>query len=200
MNNKMAAVFLAGVMGIGLAACEVGGNKADNKTDSKTETYTISFNQNNGNTAKMPEYQFLGGNISGMLNYEARLYTDITLTLNEDGSYKLKSDTYTMSNGEKIEVGASDGIGLVCVLDAKGTYEKNGDGTVTTSAAESASYTLETDTYSQEIVTAQNLSVVDGEKSGKYTSDDEPILLKWVPATVFTLGENGDIVTYTQAK
>lgn len=205
MKKKMVAVILAGVMTMGLAACGGGGDSTDGGADAGTEssgaeTYTISFNQNNGNTADMPTYQFLGGDLSGMLNYEARLYTDITLTLNEDGTYELKSDAYTMSNGERIEIGASDGIGLVCVLDAEGTYEDNGDGTVTTSAAESASYTLETDTYSQEIVTAANLAVADGETAGEYTSDDNPDLLSWVPSTVFTFGEDGDIVTYAQAE
>lgn len=201
MKKRMVAVILAGVMTMGLAACGGGGDSTDVGTESSgAETYTISFNQNNENTTDMPTYQFFGGDLSGMLNYEARLYTDITLILNEDGTYELKSDAYTMSNGERIEIGASDGIGLVCVLDAEGTYEDNGDGTVTTSAAESASYTLETDTYSQEIVTAANLAVVDVETAGEYTSDDNPDLLSWVPSTVFTLGEDGDIVTYAQAE
>lgn len=193
-------VLLAGVMTLGLAACG-GGNDSEGSSSAggSAETYTISYNQNNGNTTDMPDYQFLGGSLSAILNYEARAYDDITLTLNEDGTYNLTSDAYNASNGERIEVGASDGIGMVCVVNAEGTYEDNGDGTVTTSAAEHVTFELETDVYSQEIVSVANLTVVEGETSGEYDSDEHPALLEWVPETVFTLGEDGDIVTYARA-
>ena len=199
--KRAMVVLLAGVMTLGLAACG-GSDNADNGDTAESnaaETYTVSYNLNTGNTTDMPDYQFLGGDLSGMLNYEGRLYTDITLELSDDGSYELTSDTYTMSNGEKVEIGASDGIGLVCTLNAEGTYEDNGDGTVTTSAATHASFELETDVYSKEIVSAAGLAAVEGEDSGEYDSDETPALLDWVPETIFTLGEDGDIVTYTRA-
>lgn len=195
-------VLLAGMMTLGLAACGGSTDSSDNGDAGESgavETYTVSYNLNAGNTTEMPDYQFLGGSVSGMLNYEGRLYTDITLALSDDGSYELTSDTYTMSNGERVEIGASDGIGLVCTLNAEGTYEDNGDGTVTTSAAEHASFDLETDVYSKEIVTAAGLFAVEGEDAGEYDSDETPVLLDWVPETVFTLGEDGDIVTYARA-
>lgn len=199
--KRAMVVLLAGVMTLGLAACGNGGNseQGGDLEEGTAETYTISFNLNNGNTTDMPIYQFMGGDLSGMLNYEGRLYTDITLELNDDGNYELKSDVYTSTNGERIEVGASDGIGIVCVVSAEGTYEDNGDGTVTTSAATHAAFDLETDVYSQEIVSAANLAVVEGETSGEYDSDDYANLLEWVPETIFTLGEDGDIVTYALA-
>lgn len=195
-------VLLAGVMTLGLAACggsTDGSDNGDAAEGSAAETYTVSYNLNTGNIEGMPDYQFLGGGISGYLGYEGRLYDDITLTLNEDGTYELTSDCYTMSNGERIEVGASDGIGLVCVLNAEGTYEDNGDGTVTTSAATHATFDLETDVYSKEIVSAAGLAAVEGEDNGEYDSDETPVLLDWVPETIFTLGEDGDIVTYARA-
>ncbi len=188
-------------MTLGLAAC--GGSGKEDNGDSAgsgaAETYKISYNLNAGNTTDMPDYQFVGGRLSGMLNYEGRLYTDITLNLNEDGTYDLTSDTYTMQNNERVEIGASDGIGMVCIVNAEGTFEDNGDGTVTTSAAEYVDYELETDVYSGEIVSAAGLAAVEGETSGEYNSDETPILLDWVPETIFTLGENGDIVTYARA-
>lgn len=195
-------VLLAGVMTLGLAACGGGADSSDNGDTAEggaVETYTVSYNLNTGNTTDMPDYQFLGGDLSGLLNYEGRLYTDITLALSDDGSYELTSDTYTMSNGKKIEIGASDGIGIVCTLNAEGTYEDNGDGTVTTSAAEHAAFNLETDVYSKEIVTAAGIAAVEGEDNGEYDSDETPVLLDWVPETIFTLGEDGDIVTYARA-
>lgn len=193
-------VLLAGVMTLGLAACG-GGNDSEGSSSAggSAESYTISYNLNTGNIEGMPNYQFLGGDISGFLAYEGRLYDDITLTLNDDGTYELTSDCYTMTNGERVEIGASDGIGLVIILTAEGTYEDNGDGTVTTSAAEHATFELETDVYSKEIVAAAGLAAVEGEDSGEYDSDDTPVLLEWVPETVFTLGEDGDIVTYARA-
>ena len=192
-------VLLAGLMTVGLAAC--GGSKGDDgdSAGGSAETYTISYNLNNGNTTDMPDYQFMGGDLTGILNYESRFYVDITLALNDDETYDLKSDVYTMSNGERIEVGASDGIGMVCILNAEGTYTDNGDGTVTTSAASHASFELEGDTYSAETIEMFNLSPVAGEDSGEFDSDDTPALLDWVPETVFTLGDDGDIVTYARA-
>lgn len=195
-------VLLAGVMTLGLAACGGSKDSSDNGDAAEggaVETYTISYNQNNGNTTDMPTYQFFGGDLSGILNYEARSYVDITLNLKDDGTYELTSDAYNASNGERIEVGASDGIGMVCILNAEGTYEDNGDGTVTTSAAEHVSFDLETDVYSQDIISAANLAVVEGETSGEYDSDDYANLLDWVPETIFTLGDDGDIVTYAMA-
>lgn len=199
--KKAMAVILTGVVTLGLVGCG-NGSESENKDTAKetmAETYMISFNQNNGNTADMPAYQFLGGDLSGMINYEGRLYTDITLELSGDGTYELTSDAYTGSNGERIEVGAGDGIGIVCIVNAEGTYEDNGDGTVTVSAAEHATFKLETDTYSKEIVSNAGLAAVEGEDSGEYDSDDTPDILGWIPETVFTLGENGEIVTYVKA-
>lgn len=140
-------VLLAGMMTVGLAACKGNGTTDDVSAKSAGESYTISYNQNNQNTTGMPDYQFLKGDISALLNYEARLYADIKLTLNDDKTYELVADTYTMEGGERIKVGASKGIGMVCMVTAEGTYEDNGDGTVTTSAATRASYELETDIY-----------------------------------------------------
>ncbi len=200
--KRAMTVLLAGVMTLGLAACGSGTDSGDNgdaEESGAAETYTVSYNLNTGNTTDMPDYQFLGGDLSGMLNYESRIYTDITLVLSDDGSYELTSDTYTMTNGDRIEIGESDGIGLVCMLNAEGTYEDNGDGTVTTSAATYATFELETDVYSEEIVTAAGLAAVEGEDSGEYDSNGTPDLLDWVPETIFTLGEDGDIVTYARA-
>ena len=200
--KRAMVVLLAGVMTLGLVACGGGKDSGDNGAAAEggaAETYTVSYNLNTGNIEGMPDYQFLGGDISGFLGYEGRLYDDITLTVNEDGTYELTSDCYTMSNGERIEVGASDGIGMVCTLNAEGTYEDNGDGTVTTSAATHATFELETDVYSVEIVSAAGLAAVEGEDSGEYDSDETPVLLDWVPETIFTLGEGGDIVTYARA-
>ena len=199
--KRAMAVLLVGVMTLGLAACGNGDDsESGNSSGSGSEkTYTISYNMNTGNTGDMPDYQFLGGNLAGFLNYESRLYDDITLTLNDDGTYQLTSDAYTITDGKRVEVGSSEGIGMVCILAAEGTYEDNGDGTVTTSAAEHATYELETDLYSAEIVTSANLAAVAGEDNGEYDSDDTPVILEWVPETIFTLGEDGDIVTYARA-
>ena len=197
--KRAMVVLLAGVMTLGLAACGGNGDNSGAAESKGGETYQISYNLNTGNTTDMPDYQFVGGDLSGMLNYEARLYTDISLTLNGDGTYELTSDTYTMNGDERVEVGASDGIGMVCIVNAEGTYVDNGDGTVTTSAAEHVGYELETDVYSKEMVTAAGLAAAEGETSGKYDSDETPALLDWVPETIFTLGEDGDIVTYTRA-
>nr|MCR4675413.1 hypothetical protein [Lachnospiraceae bacterium] len=134
--------------------------------------YTISYNQNNNNIEDFPEYQFLTGSCSGLVKADSRFYVDVTLTLFEDGTYNIYSDAYVIEQGKRAEVGDATGLGLVFTMDAKGTYTDNGDGTVTTSEAESATFEMETDTYSVQMKPMLNMKIGDSEEDGVYTSDE----------------------------
>ncbi len=205
---------MVGVMSMSMAACgstsstssaassvstaatsEAAVEETTEETTGTEASYTTSFNMNNGNLDGLPDYQFLPMNVSGLLGYENRMYDDITLTLNADGTYVIDSNAYCMQDGKLIEVGAEEGIGFVCHMVAQGTYELNEDGTVTTSKAESAEYEIEGDTYSVQMV-QMGLWAVEGEEKGTYDSADYPQILDWVPATIFTVGDSGEIVSF----
>ncbi len=78
---------------------------------------------------------------------------------------------------------------------ATGTYTDNGDGTVTTAPAEHAVFTMQTDTYSQQMKGAAQMNVGGNDADGVYDSNDEPAVLDFVPETVWTL-DGSAIVTY----
>lgn len=166
--KKFTALFMAGLMIVGLTACgntsesnSMSGNQADTEitagnTDdeenvSAETTYTISYNMNSGNTGDMPEYQFLSGNFKSILNYDSRIYVDVTLSLNGAGAYSLESDCYVVESGKRAEVGDETGIGQTCITTAAGNYVENSDGTVTISVPDQATHELVTDTYSSQM-------------------------------------------------
>ncbi len=162
------------------------------------DSYTISFNQNNGNVEDMPDYQFLCGEIGMLAKHEARLFVDVTLTLDGSGSYTLFSDAYILEGGKRAEVGDPTGIGMVMMTTAEGTYTENEDGTVTTSKASHASFEMKTDTYSAQMKDTSNISIDGKNDDGVYDSAEYESVLDFVPETVWTL-EDGAIVTYQRA-
>ncbi len=161
-------------------------------------TYTISFNQNNGNLEDAPDYQFLGANFLGIAKVDSRLYVDVTLTLDGGGNYTLFSDCYVVENGKRVELGDPSGLGQTLTMEAVGTYTDNGDGAYTTSVPTHAVFTMETDTYSGQLKDAVGANVNGKTDDGVYDSDTEPAVLDFVPETVWTLAD-GAIVTYARA-
>ena len=155
------------------------------------DTYSVSFNQNNGNTEDMPENQFLCCNFAGMVKADARFYVDVKLSLKPDGTYKLNTDSYVIEAGERAVVGDDTGLGLVLTMDAEGTYTDNGNGTVTINKADTAVFEMETDTYSSQMKSAAGMEVDGNDADGIYTSDEYPAVLDFVPTTTITLNEDG---------
>ncbi|MCR5545645.1 MAG: DUF4923 family protein [Lachnospiraceae bacterium] len=188
-------VALFSVMGTGSGAAGGSGTAGAGEGD----VYTISYNQNNNNIENLPEYQFLTGSCSGLVKADSRFYVDVTLTLFEDGTYNIYSDAYVIEQGKRAEVGDSTGLGLVFTMNANGTYTDNGDGTVTTSVAESATFEMETDTYSVQMKPMLNMKIGDSEEDGVYTSDEYGAdVLDLIPETIFVL-EDGAIVSWDYA-
>ena len=185
---------------VGLTALNLGGvlgSKAGPGGAGLEGTYTISFNQNNNNVENMPGYQFLCSDLSGMLKADSRFFIDEKLEL-KDGAYTLTSDAYVIEGGKRAEIGDDTGLGLILTTVATGTYTDNGDGTITTSAAEHAVFTMQTDTYSQQMKGAAQMNVGGNDADGVYDSNDEPAVLDFVPETVWTL-DGSAIVTYKAA-
>ena len=161
-------------------------------------TYTVSFNQGNGNAETIPGYQFLCCDLGGMVKADSRMYIDVTLTLDGSGGYTLFADSYVIESGKRAEIGDDTGLGLVLTTNAEGTYTENADGTITTSAPTHAVFEMQTDTYSAQMKGAAGMAVNGSDADGVYDSNDEPAVLDFVPETVWTLSD-GAIVTYRDA-
>lgn len=160
-------------------------------------TFTVSYNQGNGNSEEMPDYQFLCSDLSGMVKADSRMYIDITLTL--DGTnYTLAVDSYVVESGKRAEIGDDTGLGLILTTNATGTYTENADGTITTAPATHAVFEMETDTYSAQMKEAAGMNVNGSTEDGVYDSNDEPAVLEFVPETIWTLSD-GAIVSYKNA-
>ncbi len=175
-----------------------GGPGGEGGTPAAGGTYTISFNQNNGNLEGAPKYQFLGADNLGIASVDARLYVDVSLTLDGNGGYKLYSESYCVEAGKRAEVGDDTGLGSNYNMTAEGSYVTNEDGTVTTSVPTHAVLVLEFDTYSQQMKGALGLDINGTSEDGTYDSDSEPAVLDFVPETVWTLS-GSSIVSYRDA-
>ena len=153
-------------------------------------TYTISLNQQNGNTDAdvLPNYQFLSNDMSGLLQNESRLYVDISLTLDGEGSYDLFSDCYVIESGKRAVVGDDTGLGLVYTTKAEGSYTENSDGTYTINTPAHAAAEIKTDTYSSQMKSF--LTFGDHDEDGVFDSADVPEVLDFVPETIFTLDKD----------
>ena len=190
--KKATAILTAGIMAMGVITSGV--TVFAEETEEKT--YSVTYNMNNGNAEDMPEFQFLSGNMKGMVSNESRLYVEIDLTLDGKDAYKLTSDCYVLENGKKAEIGDDTGIGLTLTTTAEGTYTDNGDDTVTISTPEHVHHDMLTDTYSVQMKQSVGMNVLGNEEDGSYDSDDLPELTSMVPETIFTLNDKGEIVTY----
>lgn len=209
--KKAAALLLVGTMALGLVACGSTSGSSDTAAstadtaeaaetaDTAAETaeaasYSILYNMNEGNAEGMPTYQFLGADLSGMCNYDSRLYIAIDLSLDGAGSYELTSDCYVVEADERQEVGDVSGIGLTWQSDVTGAYEENADGTITLSKGEHMTLEVASDTYSSQMMEALQFSI-NGESNGTWNSDETPEILEFAPETIVTV-DGDQIVTY----
>ena len=161
-------------------------------------TYTTYYNQINA--TEMPDYQFVKSN-NFFVAFDARVNCDITLELYDDNTYVLTADHYVIENGERTPIPSETGCGMTVKTVAKGTYTQSEDGTqITISSATSATYTVECDEYSAQMV-AMGFSFNEGttpaELDGEWTEATEPEVLDMIPATIFTV--NGDSITTWEA-
>ena len=156
-------------------------------------SYTVSFNQGNGNVDDMPTYQFLCSALDGMVRADSRFYIDVALDLN-NGAYKLSVDSYVVEGGKRAEVGDDTGLGLVLTTVAEGSYVENEDGTITTKKADHAIFEMQTDTYSSQMKGAAQMNVNGNDADGVYDSNDEPAVLDFVPETVWTLDNSSKAI------
>ena len=187
--KKILSILLICTMIFSLVGC--GEKKASVKT------YTITYNQNAGNVEGMPNYQFhMGRDLAAILGYEARMNFALTLNLKSDGTYELISDIYSAEAGKRLVVGEGSGVALVLVYKATGTYKDNNDGTVVIEKPNHATYEMNADTYTVEMIEMFGLSADDNLEKGEWDSDTTPALLDVTPATIFTLSNEGAIVKY----
>lgn len=188
--KKTAIVLLAAALSVSsfnVYAAEVAEEK----------TYTITYNQNEGNTENMPEYQFVSGNMAVIVKNDSRVHVQVDLKLDGKGEYELISNCYNVENGKVAEVGDDSGVGMTMITTAEGAYEENEDGTVTIYTPEHLQHELATDTYSSQMKDVCGIQVLGNTDDGKYDSKELPEIVTMVPETIFTLGEDGKIENYT---
>nr|MCR5294246.1 hypothetical protein [Lachnospiraceae bacterium] len=173
------------------------GTIADYSKPGLAGEFTIAFNQANGNTDAdvMPAHQFLSADLGGLCRADARFYIDLVLNLDGAGGYTLVSDAYVIDSGKRAEIGDPSGLGLVCKTTSEGSYTDNGDGTVTTARADHVVFELKTDTYSEQMKSMMHVDLDGSDADGEYDSADYPVLLDYVPETIWTLDEAAGAVT-----
>ncbi|MCR5826363.1 MAG: YdgA family protein [Oscillospiraceae bacterium] len=162
-------------------------------------TFTLSYNQENGNIEGMPDYQFLSADMGSLLKYDARSYLDVSLTLDGVDQYSLISDFYVVDSGKRAEIGDPSGLGIVYRTTSEGSYMENEDGTVTTAPATHVYFELATDTYSEQMKQMMQIDLDGSDADGNYDSADYPVLLDYVPETVWTLS-GAEIVSYAKTE
>lgn len=161
-------------------------------------SYKISFNINDGTAETMPGYQFLCSDFKGLVNADSRFYVDVTLTLDDKGSYTLFSDAYVIESDKRCEIGDDTGLGMILTMNAEGTYTENPDGTYTTAIPSHAVFEMQTDTYSSQMKEAFGMNVDGNTEDGIYDSNDVPVVLDFVPETIWTVTD-GAITGWTNA-
>ena len=161
-------------------------------------SYTITYNGNLGNAEDCPGYQFLCSDLGGFLRYDTRMFIDVKLDLDGNGGYSLLSDAYVIEAGKRAEIGDDTGLGQVINTTAEGTYTDNGDGSVVISRPEHAVFTMQTDTYSAQMKEAASMEVDGHTEDGVYDSAEYPVVLDFVPETLFVL-EGDKIISYRDA-
>ncbi len=193
IKKLIAALIALSVVSVGaasIAAC------APKDEEAKVvATYSTYYNQNNA--ADMPNYQFVKSS-NFFIAYDARVNYDLKLELYDDDTYVLTADHYVVENGTRTPIPSGTGCGMTIKTVAKGTYTKDNN-TVTTSAATSATYTVECDEYSAQMVAmgfSFNQGTLPAELNGEWTETTEGVL-DMIPATTFTV--SGDkITTYSR--
>lgn len=168
---------------------------AGGNTASVAGTYTTTFSGAEGNVDLATACQFQCADLSGLMTYDSRLTLELSLTLNEDGTYTLFSDAYCMESGKRAVIGDDTGLGMISKMNAEGTYTVNDDGTVTTSPATHAVFELGLDTYSDQMRAPAGYDMGGTNADGTYDSNDVPAILDAVPETAWTL-EAGKILSY----
>lgn len=182
--KKLIALLLVLTLAVGLVAC--GGAAGVDKT------YTVSYDNTLDPTVleAVPSYQFNAEDMAWMI--ASGMSLDVELALTKDGNYTLTAKWY---NVDPNAVEGDPGYMNINVV-ANGTYTIDGE-QVTISAATTATATYEGGAYITEQSMFDSFSFAeDGKSTGTWTSEDVPEILECVPATVFTVSEDGAIVTW----
>ena len=197
--KKLFAMLLALCIIVSLAACAGGDTtqsedptQGENAPQGVDKTYTVAYDNTMDPAVyeAVPAYQFNASNMSWMIPNGMTLKVELALV--SDGTYTLTSQ---WANIDPNAVAGDPGYMDIHVV-AQGTYTIEGD-KVTISAATSATAAFDGGAY----ITEQSMFDVfsfaaEGKGTGEWNSADVPEILDCVPATVFTVTEDGAIVTW----
>lgn len=187
MKKKITGMALLVCCAVGFMGCSTGG-----KTDSRVDkTYQVSYDNTlpDDELDAIPEYQFLPLNLKNMVTYGMAI--NVTLDLDKDGTYTLTAKDHNVD--ETVKEGGSGYVDIS--LTAEGTYEKSGD-EVTIGKPEKADYTYNCNSTITDQEMFAPLSFHEDHSGGSWSSKEKPELLSYVPETVFTVNEDGEIETW----
>ena len=208
ITNKLIVLLLALCMIISLAACDnepadptggnptttspsTGGNGENNGPQGIDMSYTVIFDNTMDPAVldAVPKYQFNADDLSWMIPNGMNLY--VNLALSKDFTYNLKAGWTNQDPNSA----PGDPAYIDIHVEATGTYTFDGN-TVTISAATSATAKYDGGAYVTEQPMFNSFSFNDDGTPGQWSSTDVPKILDCVPATVFTVSEDGAIVTW----
>lgn len=191
-RKKIISMVLATSMAVGMTAC--GTDKTEKSAEGENTRYEVKYDNTLSaeELEKIPSYQFVGGNLAYMISYGINL--DVSLELKKDGTYELESKFY--NQGESSKAGDPEYVDIH--TNASGTYTLNGD-EIQISAAEVATAVYEGGQYITEQGMFLPFSFNEDGTVGTWSSEDVPKVLECVPETIFTVSEDGKILSWKAA-
>ncbi len=188
--KKVMVGLLAAAMAMSFVAC---GSNSDSDAETaaveKVEPGMYRAHFDSSTTEVVPAYQFVGSDMSG--NIPAGTQLDVTLSLKEDGTYKLYAGFTNENNPD-----TTDQYYCNIATNATGTYTIDGN-KVTISAAETCDTTFEAGSDTIDNPAYTGCSFANGE-AGTWSSTDDATVLECVPETTFTIVD-GEITTWEAA-
>lgn len=202
--KKLVLLLLTLCMVLSLAACTPAENPATGNPSDPTDPtegttapqqtgkhYTVTFDNTMDPAVyeAVPSYQFNAENLAWMIPNGMNLY--VNLDLAADMTYTLKAGWTNQDPNSA----PGDPAYIDIHVEATGTYTVDGD-KVTISAAQTATAKYEGGAYVTEQPMFLSFSFNEDGTPGQWSSADVPKVLECVPATVFTVTEDGAIVTW----
>lgn len=167
---------------------------------SDSAAYTASYSMETADQITGP-HLFPNETIVGMMSSQNQLFVDYQLEIEGD-EYTLTSKAYTGNpdTKEAYKVGDAAGIALTVLNTAKGKVLEQTDTTIKIDKATSVTYSIpedECDSTAKQLAEIITLAEPGSESPlGTWSSEDKPELLEAVPATTFSITEDGNITSW----
>jgi hypothetical protein len=167
---------------------------------SSDKTYSASYSMENADQITGSHF-FPNDAIIGMMATQNQIFVDYELII-EGEEYTLISKAFSGNpeTRKAYEVGDDSAIAITILNTAKGRVLEQTDTSISIDDATSVTYSIpedKTDTIARQMAEIVTLAEPGAESPlGTWSSEDIPELLKSVPATTFTVTEDGSITKW----